>query len=167
MPTLVEESDITNHKSVFSIANEGVDLDRTKVLDSVTTFYLESHDFNGYPVYKLNERIPTVGRCKQKHSIEELVSLGEVDVTLTGNTHIKPFNIPDTIGQIVGLKALELRNTSRLIPKPETLAKLPELKKYEDRPYTKALALGEGQLEYRSFDLSVLEHYRNEPSIYL
>jgi hypothetical protein len=30
-------------------------------------------------------------------------------------------------------------------------------------PYTRELALGAGQLDFRSFDLSVLEHYRNDP----
>ncbi len=29
------------------------DLDHTKILDLITKFYLESHDFNGYPVYTL------------------------------------------------------------------------------------------------------------------
>lgn len=137
-------------------------MDRTKVLDSVTTFYLESHDFNGYPVYKLKEEY-RLSDDAAKALIEELISSRQVDVTLTGNTHIKPFNIPDTIAQIAGLKALEFSEHFCLYPKPETLAKLPELTKYNDRPYTKALALGEGQLEYRSFDLSVLEHYRNDP----
>lgn len=137
-------------------------MDRTKVLDSVTTFYLESHDFNGYPVYKLKEDYRLSDR-EAKVLIEELVSSGQVDVTLTGNTHIKPFNIPDTTAQIAGLEALEFSEHFCLYPKPKNLSKLPELKKYNDRPYTKALAMGQGQLEYRTFDLSVLEHYRNDP----
>ncbi len=139
-----------------------MDLDRTKVLDSITTFYLESHDFNGYPVYKLKEDY-RLSDSEAKVLIEELVSSGQVDVTLTGNTHIKPFNIPDTTAQIAGLEALEFSEHFCLYPKPKNLSKLPELNKYNDRPYTKALAMGQGQLEYRTFDLSVLEHYRNDP----
>jgi glutaredoxin 3 len=34
---------------------------------------------------------------------------------------------------------------------------------YADRPYTRELALGEAQLDLRSFDLQVLEAYRNDP----
>ncbi len=35
--------------------------------------------------------------------------------------------------------------------------------KYSDSPYSMELALGAGQLDYRSFDLSVLEIYRSDP----
>ncbi len=34
---------------------------------------------------------------------------------------------------------------------------------YRDTPYTLALKLGEAQLAFRPFDLSVLEFYRNDP----
>ncbi len=92
-------------------------MDRTKVLDSVTTFYLESHDFNGYPVYKLKEDYRLSDR-EAKVLIEELVSSGQVDVTLTGNTHIKPFNIPDTTAQIAAWKPLSSASTFAFTQSP-------------------------------------------------
>ncbi len=38
--------------------------------------------------------------------------------------------------------------------------------RFADRPYTKELALGEGQLAFRAFDLSILEIYRNDSRYY-
>ena len=34
---------------------------------------------------------------------------------------------------------------------------------YKDSPYSRELALGAGQLDFRAFDVSVLEFYRNDP----
>jgi hypothetical protein len=137
-------------------------LDCRKVLNSVTKFYLESHDFNGYPAYKLQEEY-RLSNDEAKALIEELVSSGQVDVMLTGNPHIKAFNALGIDAQIAGLRTVQFSEHFCLYPKPENLATLPELRQYNDRPYTMALARGEGQLAYRVFELSVLEHYRNDP----
>jgi hypothetical protein len=98
-----------------------------------------------------------------KSLIDGLVSSGQVDVMLTGNPHIKPFSSSSIDAQLAGLKTLEFSEHFCLYPKQEALAKSPELNKYSDRPYTMTLAHGEGQLEFRVFDLSVLEYYRNDP----
>lgn len=137
-------------------------MDHSEVLTSVTKFYLESHDFNGYPAYTLKEEYG-LSNEEALSLIEALVSLGQVDVMLTGNPHIKPFSSTDIDAQLAGLRALEFSEHFCLYPKPETLAEMSDLSKYNNRPYTLALARGEGQLEFRAFDLSVLEHYRNDP----
>jgi hypothetical protein len=137
-------------------------LDHSAVLDSVVKFYLESHDFNGYPVYKLKEEY-SLSDLEARQLMEDLVSSGAVDVVFTGNPHIKPFNSPDIDAQLAGLKSLEFSEHFCLYPRPATLTGLPEVSQYNDRPYTLLLARGEGQLEFRTFDLSVLEHYRNDP----
>jgi len=137
-------------------------VDQSEVLTAVRNFYFESHDFNGYPVYKLKEEFG-LSNEEAKSLIEMLVSSGQVDVMLTGNPHIKPFTSSEIESQLAGLKVLEFSEHFCLYPKKETLAQLPELNKFKDRPYTMALARGEGQLEFRVFDLSVLEHYRNDP----
>ncbi len=50
-----------------------------------------------------------------------------------------------------------------LYPTPRLLATRVDASDYSGRPYSLRLALGAGQLEYESFDLAVLEHYRRDP----
>lgn len=50
-----------------------------------------------------------------------------------------------------------------IYPSPEYLIGVLSADKYVDTPYTKELALGAGRLDYRCFDVSVLEYYRNDP----
>ena len=118
--------------------------------------------FNGYPVYKLKED-HDLSDEEARSLIEHIVSSDKADVMLTGNPHIKPFSSPSIDAQLAGLRTLEFSEHFCLYPKPKALASIPELQQFEDQPYKMALARGEGQLEFRVFDLSVLEHYRNDP----
>ncbi|MDI6696727.1 MAG: hypothetical protein QME21_16890 [Anaerolineales bacterium] len=45
----------------------------------------------------------------------------------------------------------------------EHLANVVNHQDYEGKPYTLSLALGEHQLSYKAFDLSVLEFYQDDP----
>ena len=51
-------------------------------------------------------------------------------------------------------------------PSSQQLKKIVNTTAYSDRPFTLRLALGEPQLCYESFDLSILEFYRNDPRYY-
>jgi hypothetical protein len=48
-------------------------------------------------------------------------------------------------------------------PTPEVLIQLGAGNSFADRPFSKELAEGRAQLEFRTFDLRVLEFYRNDP----
>ncbi|MCK4822055.1 AAA family ATPase, partial [bacterium] len=50
-----------------------------------------------------------------------------------------------------------------IYPRPKHLKTAVNRMQYDGEPYRLYLALGEPQLAYRSFDLSVLEFYRNDP----
>lgn len=50
-----------------------------------------------------------------------------------------------------------------MYPSPSHLSAVVDQSRYAVQPYTLRLALGAGQLEYVSFDLAVLERYRNDP----
>jgi len=138
-----------------------------QLLKETTDFYLSSEDFNGYPCHKI--------RCKHQISDDdlrplllELVEQGSGSLTfgdLHPNSSIRAFADEPIERQLqkVGNEPLD---DACLYPTAKHLAKVVDKGKYECRPYTLELALGAGQLEFRAFDLSVLENYRNDPRYY-
>ncbi|MCH8493676.1 MAG: AAA family ATPase [Idiomarina sp.] len=141
---------------------------RQAVIKAVTKQYLESGDFNGYPVYALKEAF-NIDNDVAKELIRELISDREIDVVFGNihpNPHIKAFSETTAEQQIEFLGTLGFSEHFCLYPTKETLANIKEEKDYGDEPYTEQLALGGGQLDFRVFELSVLEHYRNDPRYY-
>lgn len=127
------------------------------IIEYIARFYLDSPDFNGCPQGQLFETFPNVTRSQIGAWIEsgdlELVT-GEMDL----NPHIRRFPSWPIERQIA-----ELGNAGCMYPTKSTLAQVVRETDYVDRPYTRALALGEHHLAHRSFELSVLEMYRNDP----
>ena len=54
-----------------------------------------------------------------------------------------------------------------LYPRPAHLKKVVNRSEYANEPYKLELAFGCPQLDFRSFDLSVLEYYRNDPRLHV
>ncbi len=138
------------------------------VTDEVTKHYLESGDFNGYPIYALKKGF-NVEDEGAKDLLRELIRARCIDVVFGNihpNPHIKAFSETTAEQQIEFLEELEFSEHFCLYPSRETLEKAKLIKDYSGEPYTEQLALGEGQLDFRVFDLSVLEHYRNDPRYY-
>jgi len=134
------------------------------VLRIVTTFYLESRDFNGIPSWTLSEKL-NQDWSLLKAIVRELIKdemVGLVDAKTSGNPHIKRFPFQPKDVQISKLNG-ELLSQTCIYPTPKHLYSVVKPKDYEGEPYKLCLALGEAQLRYRSFNLSVLEFYRNEP----
>jgi hypothetical protein len=132
------------------------------LLAAVKAFYFNSHEFNGYPVYRLKEEFAASDEAA-KTAIQSLVSDGRVDIVTTGNPHIRPFNFAEPHVQLLELNGREFHEHICLYPSVTLLADAPEVERYRDSPFSRELALGVGQLEFRMFDLSVLEDYRNDP----
>jgi len=142
-------------------------LPTNSVLDGITSFYLESKDFNGIPVGTL---------CKQhKMSCDELrqplnqllednlicVVFGDIHP----NPHIKAF--PDEPKQEQSAKLLtDALNSACIYPSQKQLDEVVDRQQFTGQPFTLCLALGEAKLSFKSFDLSVLEHYREDPRYY-
>ncbi|VVO78474.1 hypothetical protein PS858_01681 [Pseudomonas fluorescens] len=135
------------------------------ITDKVTRFYLNSNDFNGYPVHALKKDFK-LNNTKAKQVLVDLVSSNLIEVVFGNihpNPHIKAFSGTSVAQQLEFLDTLEFSDHFCLYPVPQTLEGFPALPDFTPTPYTKLLALGAGQLDFRVFDLSVLEHYRNDP----
>lgn len=135
------------------------------ITEKVTSFYLESKDFNGYPVYALKEDFE-LDNDQAKQALFDLISSERIEVVFGNihpNAHIKAFSGTPAAQQLEYLDQLAFSEHFCLYPLLHTLEKHSKIPTYTNSPYTKQLALGAGQLDYRVFDLSVLEHYRNDP----
>lgn len=133
-----------------------------EILDKVVERYLTSRDFNGLPVSAIEsgENPANVTRA-----VVELVQRGQVTIEFGDrhpNPHIKCFEEEPAETALRTLVDPETRYYA-LYPSRSVLASRVDKTKYEGRPYTLELALGEGQLAVRYFDLSVLETYRSDP----
>lgn len=125
--------------------------------------YLGSGDFNGLPVRDLPGF--TADRENVRETIRQLVAGGRLtfeDGRMHSNPHIKAFAPPPVDKQLLFLKESTLDHAC-IYPVAEDLAKAVPANDSLDRPFTRRLKLGEPQLEYHSFDLSILEYYRNDP----
>lgn len=138
-----------------------------EVLDVVTQFFLESRDFNGIPFRDLVEE---TGLAPEEVSerLEPLVEnefAGVIHRDDFINPHILRTSFAPTEHQLDKLSPDALSGAC-IYPRQKHLEEVVEPSDYSRRPYTLRLALGEPHLAYRSFELSVLEHYRNDPRYY-
>jgi hypothetical protein len=140
---------------------------KDNILGTITEFYLSSRDFNGSPIENL-ARDFRLEESELKNVLiflirEDKISLNFGDIH--PNPHIKAFPEESPEKQIAKLQSANLGNVCAY-PSESHLELTVNPFDYEDRPFTRRLALGEPQLLYESFDLSVLEFYRNDPRYY-
>lgn len=132
---------------------------KQEILDRVTDFYLSSHDFNGMPGSSLleNHAVEEIAEAIQGLIMDQSLVLMHRDFDV--NVHILRVGIPKIEYQLE--KAKEFSKAC-LYPAPSSLKERAK-DLYANEPYKKELALGNPQLSYKSFDLSILEVYRNDP----
>lgn len=151
----------------FVRVNEMKVFDRKTILEQITRFYMESGDFNGIPVRELGSRLGTDDRELFETLIflieEELISIVYGD--LHPNPHIKALPDRPKSEQIAKLETANMGHAC-VYPLRRHLEDVVEESQYEGKPFTFMLALGTPQLAFKPFDLSVLEHYRNDPRYY-
>ena len=138
-----------------------------EVLDAVTRFFLESRDFNGIPFHDLVEETgltpEKVASCLKPLVEKELAGVIHRDDFI--NPHIIRTGFAPTEHQLEKLDPDSLSGAC-IYPRQRHLEEKVDPSGYSRQPYTFRLALGEPHLAYRSFELSVLEHYRNDPRYY-
>ena len=137
---------------------------KSDILRVVASYYLDSGDFNGTPIIRLIQEIG-VDWNKMWPALQELIdedAIGVLFSDLELNTHILRLGFPPKEVQISKLDTDDFFHTC-VYPRPGYLHKVVNASRYVGEPYKLCLALGEPQLAYRSFDLSVLEMYRNDP----
>lgn len=135
------------------------------IIAKVTESYLNSKDFNGYPVYQLKQDF-NFDNATAKQVLADLISSQLADVVFGNhhpNPHIKAFPAAPTAEQLDLLESLDFSEHFCLYPRHPSLESHHLISTYDNMTYTKELALGAAQLDFRSFDLSVLEYYRNDP----
>lgn len=135
--------------------------DAEKLLTKVREFYETSRDFNGLPISSLD-----IKDSELNEIIIELIRAEDIDLVRGWpdghpNPHIKalppePINI-----QIRKIKDKGL-GTGCLYPTPNHLKRF-GTRHTKDAPFTFKLEIGAPQLEFQTFDIRILEWYRNDP----
>jgi hypothetical protein len=129
---------------------------KEQLLEKITKQYLESRDFNGLPLSIIKSEKETIIALVRESNIE--INFGDKHP----NPHIKAFELDDKRTQILKIQSIGLEYACAY-PTKEHLRKVVIIDEFKDRPFTLKIALGEPQLNYAAFDLSVLESYRNDP----
>lgn len=124
--------------------------------------YFSSSYFNGMPIYGLGG-IFDINDEAFKESVRKGIEDEILTARLDENPHIRAFSKIPKDKILEGFDASEYPGHICLYPHEKMLANSERLADYSQSPYELELAKGAGQLDYRTFDLSVLEYYRNDP----
>lgn len=124
--------------------------------------YFSSGDFNGMPIYGL-EGTFEVNDEAFKAAIRKAIKDEILTARFDGNPHIRAFSKIPTDKVLEGFDSAGYPGHTCLYPHEKRLASSDKLTAYSEAPYELELAKGAGQLDFRTFDLSVLEYYRNDP----
>lgn len=135
----------------------------TRLQTAITTFFLESGDFNGVPARDLAGMAGFPGD-RTTEILAALLESGGVEFAFaseTGNPHIKrlPSAPVDKQRTLLGTERID-----GICAYPSAEATAASIgQSYDDRPYSKRLALVEAQLVPIFFELNVLERYFRDP----
>ena len=137
---------------------------KNKILENITEFYFDSRDFNGYPIRYFSTNLK-ISESEFKTGLisliqDKMISLNFGDIH--PNPHVKAFLEENEETQIEKLQKSNLEHVCAY-PTSFYLEQVVDTAKYYDKPFTMRIALGEPTLSYLSFDLSILEFYRNDP----
>jgi hypothetical protein len=133
-----------------------------KLYKIVEDKYFSSGDFNGMPIYELEGLFDIKSddfRIMLRKSIEDEILTARFD----GNPHILSFSNISKDKVVECFDLMEYPSHTCLYPHEKKLSSSKRLNVYRDSPYAMELAKGAGQFDFRTFDLSVLEYYRNDP----
>lgn len=139
----------------------------TQLLKEATDYYLASEDFNGYPCHHMKSA-RQLSVAQLRPILRKFIQNGTGTLVFGDrhpNPHIRAFADEPAQQQLEKLKNHSLDYVC-LYPTAKHLAKVVDPSVYAGKPYTLDLALGTGQLDFRVFDLSILEVYRNDPRYY-
>jgi hypothetical protein len=124
--------------------------------------YFSTENFYGTPIYILKGTF----KIQSKEFISSLRK-AIIDEVLTarfyGEPHIKSFSSPPKDKILKLFDAAEYPGQICLFPHETKLFRSKRLTKYRKTPYKLELARGAGLLDYRTFEISVLKHYLNDP----
>jgi hypothetical protein len=124
--------------------------------------YFVSGDFNGMPIYLLVDDFD-IASSEFREIVRNAIEQEILTARFHDNTHIRAFSNYPKEKIIEWFDTEEYPSHICLYPHANKLISSPKLENYKNSPYELELAKGAGQLDYRTFDLSILEYYRNDP----
>jgi hypothetical protein len=133
-----------------------------KIFVLVEHHYFDSGDFNGLPIRTLSDFFDIKSdefRSSVRKAIEDDILTARFD----GNPAIRAFSKVPKETVLEQLDGKDVLDQVYLYPHGDRLKSSEHLDKYKDSPYELELARGLGQLDFKTFNLSVLEYYRNDP----
>ena len=136
----------------------------SEALKEICNFFNQSRDFNGIPASSMVAN-HNISWAELQVQLARLLISGQISLTFESysqNPHIK--RIPDLPlkVQLDGIKTEDIGGVC-VYPAPNEIEKTVNLRPYDNRPYTRRLALAEPQLIPIFFDLHVLERYFSDP----
>ncbi|XXT21522.1 hypothetical protein WME94_08155 [Sorangium sp. So ce429] len=138
----------------------------TVLLDEIVSHYLRSHEFNGCPASTLRQLTHDV---ELRAALESLCVAEQIEVLTPDtaeNPAIKRLRIPPAQAQLQSIRSYANEHHIFVYPHPSVLSGRVNRSEYSGRPFSLLLALGAPHLDFRAFDMSVLEFYRNDPRYY-
>lgn len=137
------------------------------LLSLITKNYLRSEDFNGISLQVLNKKsklkINELNDILKSLLLKNKISLNFGD--FHPNPYIKALQQDSAEIQIEKLQRYNSGSVC-VYPSQIHLEIVVDSTLHNNKPFTRKLALGEPQLSFYSFDLSILEFYRNDPRYY-
>ncbi|NMY13619.1 Diverged AAA-family ATPase containing protein [Pseudomonas veronii 1YdBTEX2] len=124
--------------------------------------YFTSGDFNGLTLHELLIKL-NLGKAEVIAEIRAGIENDVLTIEHQGNPHIKPFSDVKKDKMIEFLDESKGETNFCMYPHPKKLESAAAGEFFRDAPFTYELAKGAGQLDFRAFDLSTLEFYRNDP----
>ena len=133
-----------------------------KLYKIVEDQYFQSGDFNGMPIYRLTNDFE-VNSSEFREVLRGAIEQEILTAAFYGNTHILAFSNYSPKKILESFDTEDYPSHICLYPHSKQLKKSIRLESFKNSPYELELAQGAGQLDYRTFDLAVLEYYRNDP----
>lgn len=136
---------------------------QNQVLSVISNHYLTSSDFNGILLENVRKQMDLEDSEFLKIIID-LLRQNKIDLIFNDSTnpYIKLFDADDIDSQLKKIEKFDYLD-SCAYPSKEYLKSFVNPEDFKDKPFTLKMALGEPQLSFYPFDLTVLEIYRNDP----
>jgi len=138
--------------------------EESAILKFITDFYLTSGDFNGCSYFSIRSEFP-IPEAELLNKLKNLIDneyVGLISPSYEMNTHIIRMDYKPIEKQIEFLGDLDDYH-SCFYPRSKHLVKVVNKDVFIDEPYKYLMTIGRPQLSYVSFEISVLEIYRNDP----
>lgn len=136
-------------------------MNKTEILNNITNYYINSHDFNGIPYMEIKNKYKNYDENDFKAIIIDLIKEKLITLNYTINPHVKQYSDFPITQQIEVLKNNSVKQIY-FYPTEEHLESTLDENKYSDKPFINMLYFGKPQLEPLFFDMRILAEYSND-----